>query len=268
MKSIKSHISLLLPLLAILFGLQFVISFERVVNFFEQRLTQQYTMVFAAQNKIDTLKVAKSIKQIDTIEHIDKKTILADFSKNLPAELVNSLKQDLPFFYTVKLDNFLGSDGLERVTKDLLKNSDIVNVESFKASHNQTYELLSLVQLAFELFVGILTFISFMLVYKQIVVWELEHSERMQIMALFGAPVMLRSGVLYKLGFVNAIIAAVVISAVFHYAKDVALVTSALGVLDIEHGLLFKMQDFFFMLGFALVTVFLAVSLVIFNSKE
>jgi cell division transport system permease protein len=268
MKSIKSHISLLLPLLTILFGLQFILSFERIVEHFEQRLTQQYTMIIAAKNAIDTETVAKNLQNVQSLEPIAKKSIIERFSQNMPKDLIQDIEKDLPFFYSVKLDKFLGSDELEAVTKEFLKNSDIVNAESFKANHNQTYELLKLVQFAFQLFVGVLTLVSFMLVYKQIVVWELEHSERMQIMALFGAPLMLRSGVLYKLGFINAIIAAIMIAAFFYYANSMQSVNSALMILDIDASLLFLASDFFILLGFALVTVFLAVSLVIFNSKE
>jgi len=268
MKSIKSHISLLLPLLTILFGLQFVLSFDRVVSFFEKRLTQQYTMVIAAKAKLDTQEVAKSIKFVDKLEPISKESIISRFSQNLPQDLVKNIEKDLPFFYTVKLEHFLGSSELDSVIKDLVKNSDIVNVESFKANHNQTYELLKLVQFAFELFVSVLTLISFMLVYKQIVVWELEHSERMQIMALFGAPLMLQSGVLFKLGFIDAILAAIMISALFYFAKDMQSVLDALMILDIDAQLLFMPSDFFLLLGFAFATVFLAVSLVILNSKE
>jgi len=268
MKSIKSHISLLLPLLTILFGLQFVLSFDRVVSFFENRLAQQYTMIIAAKVELDTQEVAKSIKFVDKLEPVSKESIISRFSQNLPQDLVKNIEKDLPFFYTVKLDHFLGSNELDSVIKDLLKNSDIVNVESFKANHNQSYELLKLVQFAFELFVGVLTLVSFLLVYKQIVVWELEHSERMQIMALFGAPLMLRSGVLFKLGFIDAILAAIMISTLFYFAKDMQSVLGALMILDIDAQLLFMPSDFFLLLGFAFATVFLAVSLVIFNSKE
>jgi len=268
MKSIKSHISLLLPLLTILFGLQFVISFDRVVSFFEKRLAQQYTMIVAAKVELDTQEVAKSIKFVKKLEPISKESIISRFSENLPLDLIKNIEKDLPFFYTVKLDRFLGSKDLDKVIKDLLKNSDIVNVESFKANHNQIYELLKLVQFAFELFVGVLVLISFMLVYKQIVVWELEHSERMQIMALFGAPLMLKSGVLYKLGFIDAILAAIIISILFYFAKDMQSVLDALMILDIDAQLLFVPSDFFLLLGFALITMLFAVSLVIFHSKE
>ncbi|MGM0622490.1 MAG: hypothetical protein ACQESH_00570 [Campylobacterota bacterium] len=268
MRSLKSHISLFLPLVAILFGLQFVLSFDRIVGFFEQRLAQQYTMVVVATNDLDTQKFAKQIEYIQSIDTVSQENILDKFSKNMPNELLQQLQKDLPFFYTVKLSKFLASEELDSVTKEILKNSDIVSVESFKSNHNQTYELLKLVQFAFELFVVVLTFISFMLVYKQIVVWELEHSDRMQIMALFGAPLMLRSGVLYKLGFINAILAALFISALFYFAKDSAAVSQALMLLDVQADMLFVGKDFLLLLGFALVTVFLAVSLVIFNSKE
>ncbi len=268
MKSIKSHVSLLLPLVAILFGLQFIFSFDRVVDFFEKKLAQEYTMVLAAKKKLDTQKLAGEIEAVDSMQRIDNEAIMQRFSASLPADLAKNLKEQLPFFYTVKLERFLNTEALDDVIKDLEQNSDIVKVESFKANHNQTYELLKLVEVAFELFVGVLTFVSFMLVYKQIVVWELEHSQRMHIMSLFGAPLMLRSGVLYKLGFINAVIAAFIVSAIFYYAGDSASVKAAAAVLGVDTGLLFNSSDFMYLIGFALVTVFLAVSLVIMNSKD
>ena len=46
-------------------------------------------------------------------------------------------------------------------------------------------------------------------------IWQFQHEERMNIMALFGAPIMLRSAVLFRLAILDALIAASLIVAVF-----------------------------------------------------
>ena len=46
-------------------------------------------------------------------------------------------------------------------------------------------------------------------------IWQFQHLERMNIMALFGAPVWLRSAVLFRLSIVDAIIASLLVIGTF-----------------------------------------------------
>ena len=59
--------------------------------------------------------------------------------------------------------------------------------------------------------------VAFLLIVRQMEVWRFEHSDRMSIMSIFGAPVWLRSAVLYRLAFVDSIISVLIVGGLFYY---------------------------------------------------
>ena len=48
--------------------------------------------------------------------------------------------------------------------------------------------------------------VTIFLIAKEMRIWQFKHSERMNIMGLFGAPVWLRSAVLFRLAIVDLIV--------------------------------------------------------------
>ncbi len=66
-------------------------------------------------------------------------------------------------------------------------------------------------------FAVVISIVTMLLIMKELKIWQFKHSERMNIMGLFGAPTWLRSAVLFRLSIVDAIISSILIFFIFSY---------------------------------------------------
>ena len=62
--------------------------------------------------------------------------------------------------------------------------------------------------------------VTILLIFKELRIWQFKHSERMNIMGLFGAPAWLRSAVLFRLAIVDALIASLLSFGTFVYLSS------------------------------------------------
>jgi len=85
----------------------------------------------------------------------------------------------------------------------LKKDSGILNVETFGENYHSKHTMFRLVKMLLNIFIVMLFIVSIMLIIKQMQIWQLAHQNRMRIMEIFGAPLMLRSGILFKIAFSN-----------------------------------------------------------------
>jgi cell division transport system permease protein len=89
----------------------------------------------------------------------------------------------------------------------------------------------------------------------------------MQIMETFGAPMMLRSGVLFRVAFVDAIFATIFVSILFFYIKYSWASQSGIDMIVKNRDVLFQASDIMVLFISAIVIVILAVYSVVFSSK-
>ena len=100
----------------------------------------------------------------------------------------------------------------------------MLRVESFSKTHNQTYRLLVLLKGCVLVLSAIVVLLSLLLMMKQVEVWRFEHSERMEIMTYFGTPAKMKNKPLYRLAWIDSILAtAIVILATFFVSKSAML---------------------------------------------
>ena len=52
MKSIKEHMMFILPLMAILLGIEFFLAFSRVTGSYEERLRENYSILVVSRKRI------------------------------------------------------------------------------------------------------------------------------------------------------------------------------------------------------------------------
>jgi cell division transport system permease protein len=99
-------------------------------------------------------------------------------------------------------------------------------------------------------------------------IWKYAHKERMRVMEIFGAPLMLRSGVLFKVALMDAIVATMFVSALFLYIKFYWAAQSGIDIMMLNQEALFKLSDIGLLLASAFVIVIFAVYSVVFSSKR
>jgi len=106
-----------------------------------------------------------------------------------------------------------------------------------------------------------------LLIIKQMEVWQLAHKNRMQIMEIFGAPLMLRSGVLFKMAFIDAIISTILTFVIFAYIKAKSASIETIKFLKDDASVLLNFSDIFVWILTSLIIVIISVTYVAFKTS-
>jgi cell division transport system permease protein len=257
----------ILPLMAILLGIEFYLVFDRTTDSYEKGLKEGYTMLVVTKKPV-TLSTFKSLNEhIASSEPIKRENIVEEVAQGVSKQSKKEILEALPYFYNVGLDSYLGTRELEKIRKDLEKDPDIKRVETFGSSYSSAYRLFSFIKFLLKVFIGFMGVVSLFLIIKQMEIWKYAHKERMQVMEIFGAPLMLRSGVLFKVAIFDAFIATLFVSGIFFYVKFIWAAKSGIDLMMEKQDELFKLTDMGILLGAALLLVIIAVYTVVFSSK-
>jgi cell division transport system permease protein len=263
MKYLKNHIFLIFALVSILFSIETYLIFNKIVSNYEKKIVKNYTMIVVSKTKIDKLE----FKNISRIEQIDIKDSLANVKKQFRNLDIDKLKAKLPYFYKLHFKKFPTPMELKRIETKLLADPNIKKVESFRQNQNQVYNLLLMIRLVATMFMVIILFISFLLIIKQLEVWKFEHSERMYIMELFGAPFWFKSALLLKLAIIDSIVSIVFIFGLMEYIFNSDMYKNLLNQLSITiHIDIFKDLTMFFVIS--LVISLMATFIVILTKRD
>ncbi len=268
MKFIRSHITFIFPMMIILLGIEFFLAFDRVTDSYEKNLKEKYS-IFVVSNEPMTLENFKSLNShINVSEEIDKEALAKRVSEGMSQSGSEEILKELPYFYNIRLDSYFDVSMLKSIKEDIEKSKKIKSVEMFGDSHSVSYRLFSFIKLTFKIFVVFMALVSFFLVIRQMEIWNYEHKERMRVMEIFGAPFMLRSGVLYRVAVVDAIISTLLTSGIFLYFKYYWAQNSQINILMLRRDQFFQSSDLLILLGTALTIVIFSVYFVVLGTKD
>ncbi len=268
MKFIKTHISLIFPLVAILLGLEFFIVFDRTTDSFEKNLQNGYSMIVVSKNEMSIDDFTSWDEHVEQVEELEKSKILKRLNMINEKENKKSFEASLPNFYSVKLNSYLTVDELEEVKANLKKSSNILSIETFQSSYQSKYELFSFIKFSFQTFILFMSIIGFFLIVKQMEVWNFLHAQRMKVMEIFGASLFLRSKVLINMALIDAVVSAILTSGLFYLFKNSWVKGTQMEILKDNVESVFFFSDFFILLFAAITVVMIAVFLVVVNVKE
>lgn len=265
MKFIKNHLMFILPLMTILLGIQFFLVFDRMTSNYEEGLKEGYSMLVVANEPISLNEFKKINSQISKSTKIQRNEILQEISVGQDPADTKAILDALPSFYTLKLINYLDIYSLEKVKKDLEKSSKIKRVETFGSDYNSNYKLFSFIKLTLKVFIFFMVIVSLFLIIKQMEVWSYIHKERMQVMEIFGAPMILKTGILFRVAIVDALISTFLIIVFFMLLGNIWAPTSGVEVVVQNCMSIFKNSDIFILLLSSLAIVIAAVLIVVFS---
>jgi len=258
----------LLPLITILLGVEFVMVFDRVTSSYEERLRDSYTILVVTKEPI-TLEELRALEpSISSIEKIPREKIAKEIASGMPSTTSKMILNLLPSFYKLHLNRYMSKMEVEAIRLSLLRSKKIKRIETFGEDHRAKYNLFIFLKIIFWGFAIITSLISILLIIKQMEVWQLAHRERMQIMEVFGAPMLLRSGVLFRMGITDAIIATAISAGLFNFIKYYWAVKSGIEILSERRELLFEAKDLITLGGIAITIVIVAVLTVAFKTRE
>jgi cell division transport system permease protein len=267
MKFIKNHLMFIFPLMAILFGVEFYLIFERSTTTYEDNLAKGYRMLVVTSHPVALDRFQNLNRHVTNSYEIERSEIIENVTDGISKESEEAILEALPYFYNLSLDAYLPIDELEEIKEDLQSDSNVKRVETFGSSYQEKYRLFAFIKFILELFISFMMIVSFFLVIKQMEVWKYQHKERMHIMETFGAPLMLRAGVLFKVAFIDAVLATLFVSVLFVYIKFSWAVDSGIGIVVEHQASLYHFFDSFILLFLAIVLVVTAVYAVVFSSK-
>jgi len=257
----------ILPLMAILLGIEFYLVFERTTNTYEKSLKEGYSMLVVTKKPMELSAFQTLNDHISSAEQIQRESIVSEVAKGVSESGSEEILAALPYFYNLGLDSYLHTSGLEKIKKDLEAESNIKKVETFGSSYQSSYRLFSFVKFVLKVFIAFMAVVSLFLIMKQMEIWKYAHKERMQVMEIFGAPLMLRAGVLFKVAFLDALFSTLLVSGIFLYTKLYWASESGIEIMTQNQEALFKFGDMGILLGAAILIVIIAVYTVVFSSK-
>lgn len=261
MNSLKTHLSLIVPLLFMMFAFEFLLITNQTLKHYEGLLNDKYSIIVASSNVLEKNKLKAQISSIELVESISVKEFIGRLKNNLSANNLATLEKNLPKFYKISLSHFPTQSELNDIKTKLLKISGISKVEVFLKTYDQIYTLFSLMNFVFWFFLLIILMLSFILFFKQMKIWLFEHTQRVEIMCLFGAPFYFRSFMLYKIVFVDCFIAFLLLLVFFTQIFSLDFIQKSLNLAGIS------LPDFNFFLHLSLIFIItLLLSLLCVNS--
>ena len=269
MKSFKNHISLVIALLSILFSLQIFTIVDRSIDAYKENLAKNYSLVIVSKKILNTKNLLNDNKIIDGVSEVSPESMIKKLNSGISKQNMELLKITLPKFYKVTLKYYPSSIELDKLTEKLLKTQSIDQVETFSKTHDTTYKLLLLFKTVITVFSFTVIVVTVLLIFKELRIWQFKHNERMSIMGLFGAPVWLRSAVLFRLAIVDAFIASALSFLIFSYLSSMPWVLEQFSNIGIHVVVFDTLYDFLTMLGVSVaVSMLLATSIVLGHKEE
>ena len=268
MKSIKNHLSLVIALVSILFAMQVFIIVERSIDAYKVNLATNYSVVVVSKKSIGESDFLEANEMISHTSELTPDSVIKRLNKSMSSKNVELLKLTLPKFYKINLKSYPSPSEIDKLTKDLLKNRSITKVESFASTHDTTYKLLLLFKGVIALFSVVVVIVTVLLIFKELRIWQFKHSERMSIMGLFGAPIWLRSAVLFRLAIVDALVSSAIAFGIFTYIASSLWVLKEFNNIGIEVIIFDPLMDFALLLGVALSLSVLLASFIVIGHKE
>lgn len=263
MKSIKSHLSLTTALFAILFTVQIFAIVLRLIDSYEEKLKDSYAMVLISHAQLEKQTLSPVVKGKFELTILSNEEILQELSSDLDKKQITLLKATLPYFYELKLDHFPQPDEITSMETKLLNIDGIKEIESFANRHDQVFRLLLLIKSVVDIFAVIIIIIAALLILKEMRLWQLNHQNRMHIMALFGAPVWLRSAVLFRFAILDTLFATALTLIIFMSLDKLTSVQELFSSIGVSVSLINPIPEAFILFGVALLSsVSLALTLV------
>jgi len=268
MKLLKNHISLILALFSILFAVQIFIINDRALEAYEEKLSSNYSMIVVSTTPISLAEFQKYSSNIKTVEQLSADEMIKKLEENVSPKNLALLKLSLPKFYRLSLKTFPTSYEVKKLTESLKKNSAITKVEDFSSNHDTVYQLLILFKQITQLFTGVILIVTVLLIAKELRIWQFQHSERMAIMGLFGAPVWLRSAVLFRVALIDALISSFMVVLFFYAITQSSWTQQQLTLIGIDINIFEPFTDGAILVGVSMLIAFLLASLIVIGYKE
>jgi cell division transport system permease protein len=221
MKSLKHIFAFIVPLTAMLvtFGLYLITN--GMVTDYKEKISNDYSIVIVTHTPL----IKENLNQIASIDvkkivTLKKESILNNIKTDLSTSSMKLLKQKLPHFYQIYLEDFPTSHQLTQIKESLKNNKNIKKVEIFSKNHNQTYLLLLMINNIIVLLFAVILIFAMIILSKQITIWFYEHHERIAIFQLHGASILYSASTVLKYAMIGAFLSSIIVSSLLLFVNN------------------------------------------------
>ncbi len=261
MKSLKHIFAFTIPLTAMLITFAIFLITNNMVQDYKVKISNDYSIVIVTYTPLDkqSLDELAGIK-VKTIATLKKEQILENVQSDLSRSSLKLLKQKLPHFYQIYLEDFPTTTELFSIKEELNKNKNIKKVEIFSKNHNQVYLLLLLINNIIIILFAVILIFAMIILSKQVTIWFYEHNERITIFQLHGASILYSASTVLKYAMLGALSASLIVSGIFMFItnnlllvvpSELTTVINTTFVLKYEIAKLFGLS-----FGISIVTIF------------
>ncbi|MDA3061873.1 MULTISPECIES: hypothetical protein [unclassified Campylobacter] len=215
LRSIKTHFGVIFSLVALLFSVQFGIFVNNLAKSYEKSIQNEYNIVLVSKKALSLEEVQDKVSDISQIIEIPADNITDRLKGKISDVAYEELSKNLPKFYSIKLENFPDSARLEDIESALKSMGSLSRVEIFKKTHDDIFKILLLIKSLVYGFALLIVVLGLMLIHRQMRIWVYEHKERIEIMELFGASFMIKSGRLYRMALADSVLATLIVVAFY-----------------------------------------------------
>ncbi|MCI6988855.1 MAG: hypothetical protein MR902_04700 [Campylobacter sp.] len=269
MNSLKTHFGVILPLICLLFCVQFTFFISNISKDYQQIMKTNYSIVVVSKKDLSSEAAIAQISAIDRLEIINPNETLMKLKGKISDTNLEKISQNLPNFYNVKLQFFPNSSDLDKISKALNNIDGVDRVEIFSKAHDFIYNIFLLAKQIIYIFTFLVLILGVILIFKQIRIWIYEHKERIDILNLFGASFLFKSMVLYKMVLIDSIIATLVVIAFFYLVPNNEYYINFMREVELNTATISFPNDIFWLFGLSVGLSLLAVTMVMFKvSKE
>ncbi|MDR1613972.1 MAG: hypothetical protein LBS26_00170 [Campylobacteraceae bacterium] len=268
MRLFKNHFSVVFSLFVLLCSLQFVLFINKIIKEYENYLTDDYSVIISSNSVLNESELIKFKPIIKSVEEIDTANVLARFKNDIALQYMDTLKESMPKFYTLKLNRFPTSSIISSLKNELVQYPSITRVEIFAKTYSKIYHMLKLLNFIITIFAVFIVIISLLLITRQMRIWSYEHQERMFVMNLFGASYWRKSAVLYKMAVIDSFLASFCTAAIFFMIDKIPIAVNTLSELNINIPSFNMFTEGSILLGIALVISIVSTTLAMMKVKQ
>ena len=268
MSNIKQHFFFILPLVALLFGLESLILINRAIISNEDKLLQNYAIVIASKQNLTLEFISQNIPEASSIEPIDPSFVLDKIRPNMNNDDFENIKKGLSLYYALKLSSFPDEKRLAKIDTTLSKIPGVIRTESFSKTHNQTSKLLYFIKLSVQIFALLIAVLSVLLMISQIRIWHFEHNKRVQIMTYLGASMWMKNKFLIKSVLGDSIFASCLSIGGVLYFSTTSASMQVIEALGVRNDIFYFFEDYAFLLLASVVISLFSAIIAIFLQRK
>ena len=260
MSSLKSHFTLILALISILFSIFLFKIFSQILYKYKQNIIDNYSIIIVSTKQLSI----KDVNNLGTLKQININNELKKLKQKYPN--IDFSNITLPYFYKLKLNTLPSPQELENIKNELLNKPFIKKVMTKSSAQTKIYNLLMLLEIITKTFMYLIGILGFLLIVKQLEVWKLLHNERMYIMELFGAPFWFRGAALFKIAFIDSLVSLIITFIIIIFVTNLAIFQKVINDLGINYQINY-LKDFGLLFVISFIISFISSILVVIGKK-